>query len=375
LAGSFFFKAMESDSTRSKFNSSALLMAQQRRYGFSWQEIAARKKSYSYSISRRNFVNEKWAVRRYEYIRAGSRKPVPVLFSDICFPAMPENKPKRKLIDRLRNKYRLVVMNDDTFEERLSLRQTPLGFLILISAITIVMTTLIVSLIAFTPIREYIPGYANVSAESELLNLQWKTDSLERSMKLKQQYLDNVMTILSGKDTAEHPQNPHDSSKKYTNLKFKPSAADSALRNRVESQDQYALTVNFTKRDGIAGFFFFAPIKGTVSNTFNAAEEHFGVDISASNDNEPVRATLEGTVISAGWTINDGYVIQVQHSNNIISIYKHNAALLKKTGDYVKAGDPIAIVGNSGEQIAGPHLHFELWYNGAALDPQEYMVF
>lgn len=293
----------------------------------------------------------------------------------LSFSEMPENKAKRKLVDRLRNRYRLVVMNDDTFEERFSLRLTPLGFLILISSVTIIMTALVVSLVAFTPIREYIPGYADVDSETELLKMNWKADSLEKSMNARQKYIDNLAMILSGRDTAEHPKNPRDSTKKFTNLNFKPSKEDSAMRLAFESQDEYSLSVDFARKGGIAGFFFFAPIKGTVSNTFNAAEEHFGVDIAATDENVPVRATLDGTVISANWTTDDGYVIQVQHSNNIISIYKHNAALLKKPGEYVKAGDPIAIVGSSGEQIAGPHIHFELWYNGAPVDPQDYMVF
>lgn len=288
---------------------------------------------------------------------------------------MAENKAKRKLIDRLRNRYRLVVMNDDTFEERFSLRLTPLGFLILIAGITIVMTALVVSLVAFTPIREYIPGYADVNQQKELLALNWKADSLEQTLEARQHYLDNIAMILSGRDTAEHPKNPRDSTKKFTNLNFKPSKEDSSMRSSFESRDEYSLNVDFVHKGGIAGFFFFVPVKGTVSNTFNAAEEHFGVDIAASEENEPVRATLDGTVIAANWTTGDGYVIQVQHSNNIISIYKHNAALLKKPGDYVKAGDPIAIVGSSGEQIAGPHLHFEIWYNGAAVNPQDFMVF
>ena len=116
-------------------------------------------------------------------------------------------------------------------------------------------------------------------------------------------------------------------------------------------------------------------MKGTVSNAFNSAEGHLGVDVAASDENEPIRCTLDGTIISASFTTEDGYVIAVQHSDNLISIYKHNAALLKKPGEYVKAGDPIAIVGNSGEQISGPHLHFELWYNGTPINPVDYMVF
>ena len=288
---------------------------------------------------------------------------------------MAPEKQKRKLIDRLRNKYRLVVMNDDTFEERFSLRLTPMGFLILISVVTIIMTALVVSLVAFTPIREYIPGYADVGMQRKLIDLNFKTDSLEKSLKARQQYMDNLALILSGRDSAEHPANPRDSTKKFTNLNFKPSAADLALRDSIEQMDQYALSFDVRHRGGIAGFFFFVPVQGTVSNAFNAAEEHYGVDIAAQDENEPVRATLDGTIISANWTTDDGYVIQVQHSNNMISIYKHNAALLKKTGDYVKAGDPIGIVGSSGEQISGPHLHFELWYNGSPIDPQDYMVF
>ncbi|MBI3511094.1 MAG: M23 family metallopeptidase [Bacteroidetes bacterium] len=287
---------------------------------------------------------------------------------------MTEHKAKNKLIHRLRNRYRLVVMNDDTFEERFSWRQTPLGFLIAIISLTIFMIALVVVLIAFTPIREYIPGYADETSQQKLLDLHFKTDSIEKILTDQQKYTDNILTILKGKDSAEHPVNPRDTTKKYTNLNFKPSKEDTALRNDVESMDQYSLTANFDRKGGIGDFFFFVPLQGTVTNIFNAAEEHFGVDIAATDDNEPVRSTLDGTVISAGWTIDNGYVIEIQHANNIISIYKHNAALLKKTGDYVKAGDPIAIVGSSGEQMIGPHLHFELWYNGTPVDPQDYIL-
>ncbi|MDQ3110445.1 MAG: M23 family metallopeptidase [Bacteroidota bacterium] len=288
---------------------------------------------------------------------------------------MTTEKQKRKLIERLRNKYRLVVMNDDTFEERFSLRLTPLGFLILIFVSTSIMIALVVSLVAFTPLREYIPGYADVGMQKDLMKLTWKTDSMEKALVNKQKYMDNLSMILSGRDSAELPSDPRDTTKKYTNLDFRPSAADSALRNEIESMDQYSLAIGVKQKGGISGFFFFIPVTGSVTNTFNASEEHFGVDVTASDENEPVRVTLDGTVISAGWTTGDGYVISVQHSDNLISIYKHNAALLKKPGEYVKAGDPIAIVGSSGEQISGPHIHFELWYNGTPIDPNEYMVF
>jgi murein DD-endopeptidase MepM/ murein hydrolase activator NlpD len=288
---------------------------------------------------------------------------------------MSAEKQKPKLIARLRNKYRLVIMNDDTFEERFSLRLTPGGFLMLIAVVTIVMITLVVSLVAFTPIREYIPGYQDVDMQTKLVKLNWQADSIEKSLEARQKYVDNIATILAGKDASEHPKNPRDTTKDYSDLNFRPSAADTALRSEIESMDQYSLAIDVKHHGGISGFFFFVPVKGIVSNAFNSAEGHLGVDISASDENEPIRCTLDGTVISASFTTEDGYVIAVQHSDNLISIYKHNAALLKKPGEYIKAGDPIAIVGNSGEQISGPHLHFELWYNGTPLNPVDYMVF
>lgn len=268
----------------------------------------------------------------------------------------------------------MVVMDDSTFEERVSVTLTPLGILVAISAITIVMTALVVSLIAFTPIREYIPGYADVGMQQDLIELNEKTDSLVREAEANEQYLANLKKILKGNDTAVIVQNPTDTTKKYENLNFSRSPEDSALRDEFENSDQYSLAIGVTRKTGISGYFFFAPVKGSITSSFNLAEEHFGVDV-ASSENESVKATLDGTVISSGWNPEDGYVIQVQHSNNLISVYKHNAALLKKTGQFVKAGEPIAIIGNSGEHSTGPHVHFEIWYNGAPVDPQEYVVF
>ncbi len=284
-----------------------------------------------------------------------------------------QNK-KKSWKDRLRTRFRMVVMDDSTFEERVSVTLTPLGILVAISAITIVMTALVVSLIAFTPIREYIPGYADVGMQQDLIALNEKTDSLVREAEANEQYLANIKKILKGNDTAVIVQNPTDTTKKYENLSFSRSPEDSALRDEFENSDQYSLAIGVTRKTGISGYFFFAPVKGSITSSFNLAEEHFGVDV-ASSENESVKATLDGTVISSGWNPEDGYVIQVQHSNNLISVYKHNAALLKKTGQFVKAGEPIAIIGNSGEHSTGPHVHFEIWYNGAPVDPQEYVVF
>jgi murein DD-endopeptidase MepM/ murein hydrolase activator NlpD len=286
---------------------------------------------------------------------------------------MSTKKEKRKLVDRLRNKYRLVVMNEDTFEERFSLRQTPLGFLWLSASFMLVIIFLVVILIAFTPIREYIPGYADVGVQNQLIKLNFQADSLQKSVVFKQRYLDNIALILSGKDSAIQPKDLRDSTKNYGNMNFQTNAADSALRNEIENQDQYSLTIDVKPRGGVSGFFFFVPIKGEVSSAFDLREENFGVDILSADENEPVRSTLDGTVIASGWSTAYGYVISVQHAENLISIYKYNSVALKKPGESVRAGDPIAIVGSFGKQ--GPQLHFELWYNGTAINPTDYMVF
>ena len=286
---------------------------------------------------------------------------------------MSTKKEKRKLVDRLRNKYRLVVMNEHTFEERFSLRQTPLGFLWLSASFMLVIIFLVVILIAFTPIREYIPGYADVGVQNQLIKLNFQADSLQKSVVFKQRYLDNIALILSGKDSAIKPKDLRDSTKNYGNMNFQTNAADSALRHEIENQDQYSLTIDVKPRGGVSGFFFFVPMKGEVSSTFNLGEENFGVDILSADENEPVRSTLDGTVIASGWSTAYGYVISVQHAENLISIYKYNSVALKKPGESVRAGDPIAIVGSFGKQ--GPQLHFELWYNGTAINPSDYMVF
>ncbi len=286
---------------------------------------------------------------------------------------MSTKKEKRKLVDRLRNKYRLVVMNEHTFEERFSLRQTPLGFLWLSASFMLVIIFLVVILIAFTPIREYIPGYADVGVQNQLIKLNFQADSLQKSVVFKQRYLDNIALILSGKDSAIQPKDIRDSTKNYGNMNFQTNAADSALRNEIENQDQYSLTIDVKPRGGVSGFFFFVPMKGEVSSAFNLGEENFGVDILSADENEPVRSTLDGTVIASGWSTAYGYVISVQHAENLISIYKYNSVALKKPGESVRAGDPIAIVGSFGKQ--GPQLHFELWYNGTAINPTDYMVF
>jgi murein DD-endopeptidase MepM/ murein hydrolase activator NlpD len=282
---------------------------------------------------------------------------------------------KDKLLKRLRNQYRLVVMNDDTFEEKLSLRLTPLGLFILVGSVTIIMVMLVTSLIAFTPLREYIPGYSDAGVRRNLIKLSLKSDSLEKSFVEEALFIANVKNVLSGDMKADSVQNRPDKSKEFNKLPMDASQKEAELRKSIEEQDKYSLNYDAeTTKNAISNFSFFTPLKGIVSGSFKASEQHYGVDV-VGPENEAIKTALDGTVILATWSSETGYTITVQHSNNLISVYKHNSVLLKKIGDYVKAGDPIAIIGNSGEQTTGPHLHFELWYNGNPIDPQDYMVF
>lgn len=288
---------------------------------------------------------------------------------------MTGEKKRKRFITRLMHKYRLVVMNDDTFEEKVSLKLTPLNLFTLVGSVIILLIVIVTSLIAFTPLREYIPGYADVTLNRKLDELVQRTDSLETVLAYNAHYIWNVRNILEGNvvDTSAKAKPPAPGKKENINLD--PRSKENELRQQIESQDPYSLGhEELTARNNISSFFFFSPIKGTVTGPFDMAGEHYGVDIVAP-ENEAIKATLDGTVVFANWTSETGYVIQIQHSNNLISVYKHNSALMKKAGQHVKAGEVVAIIGNTGEHTTGPHLHFELWYNGIPVDPQDYMVF
>jgi murein DD-endopeptidase MepM/ murein hydrolase activator NlpD len=291
---------------------------------------------------------------------------------------MSEDKEKKgELLKRLKLRYRLVVMNDDTFEEKISLSLTPLKLFITLGTIIILMIILVTSVIAFTPLREYIPGYADVSIWRKLISISRKSDSLEQEIAAKNLYLESLNKVLSGEIGADElDYSKPDTAVKFDNLKISASENEVKLRDQVESSiDIYSIDRRTSaSKPSENSYFFFTPIKGIVSNSFNEQEKHYGVDI-LGRENEPIKATMDGTVILATWTSETGHTITIQHNNQYISVYKHNSILLKKVGSSVKAGEPIAIIGNSGEHTTGPHLHFELWYNGRAIDPQDYISF
>lgn len=287
---------------------------------------------------------------------------------------MAQSKIIKYLISRSRTKLRLVIMKEETFEEKFALRLTPLKTFIITGLIVILLITITTYIIAFTPLREYIPGYADVGMKRNLIYLSLKTDSLINKVNSQATYIENLNKVISGKAGNEQVKDTASITKPEPITTLVKSEEDSILRSIIESQNQYDLAMDAEGdiSNSIAGFYFFTPLNGTITEEFNAKQKHYGIDI-VGKPNEAIKATLDGTVVFAGFTSETGYVIAVQHSNNLFSIYKHNSALLKSIGDYVKAGDAIAIIGNTGELSTGPHLHFELWYNGNPVNPKEYM--
>lgn len=276
-----------------------------------------------------------------------------------------------------RDKYRFAVRNDHTLEEVWSIVMTRYNAFLLGTFIFLFIIWGTATLISFTNLREFIPGYPDVTMRRNILMSAIRLDSLDRELKLRDKYFDNLNAIISGNQPVDMPL-LQDTAKKYNSIKFNTSPEDSVLRSHVEKEEKYNLTLGPTAVEsvsGLASLHFFPPVKGIVSGKYDVRTKHFGTDI-VTKPKAIVSAVLNGTVIFTGWTMETGFVIEIQHPNNIISVYKHNASLLKETGDLVRAGDVISVVGDSGElYTTGPHLHFELWYKGSPLDPEKHILF
>lgn len=292
---------------------------------------------------------------------------------------MAQRKKQQKKLARLRNKFRLVVMNIDSFEERFSLVLSPLNIFTWGGLTLLALIFLTVSLIAFTPLREWIPGYLDAGTRQKATEAALRADSLAYELTQQQLMLANIQLILQGLDPdsvhgTEKPQPQADVN--YDTISGKVSKEDLELRKEMETAIAYSLAAGAGRasESSIRGFTFFSPVRGVITSQYNAADKHYGIDVAAPKD-EPIKATLDGTVIMATWTYETGHVIQLQHQNNLISVYKHNSVLLREVGDHVKAGEPIAIIGESGELTNGPHLHFELWFKGLPINPESYIVF
>lgn len=273
----------------------------------------------------------------------------------------------------------MVIMNDDTLEETAAWNLRPLNVFVTAGLAIILLITITTFIIAFTGLREYIPGYADLNTKRRVYNLVLKADSMEQALKEKEQYFQNIRNVISGNMEAGDSDIKKVKEKSVAGIdtihKLNKSPQDAALRKMIESQDRFSIREGYSAMENsIKSFVFFPPLKGTLTSRFDPIQKHYGIDIVAGA-NEPIKAALDGTVVLANFTSETGYVIGIQHSNNLFSLYKHNSALLKKAGDFVKAGEVIAIIGNTGEFSQGPHLHFELWLNGTAVNPQKYIAF
>ncbi|MBT4916323.1 MAG: M23 family metallopeptidase [Formosa sp.] len=281
---------------------------------------------------------------------------------------------KKKLQTKLLHKYRLVVLNEDTFEERFAVKLTRLNVFSLSSLAAIILIILTTLLIVLTPLREYIPGYSSAALQKQALNLSYKTDSLIKAINMNDLYIKSIKSALSGEVSSVviNKDSIFKAAQADTDVfELIPSAADSILREKVSREDKYNL---FKTAISSKDFVFFPPVNGPLSAGFDSKEKHYAVDI-VTPINTPVKSTSDGRVIFTSWTSEAGYVIIIDHGDELISVYKHNSSLTKSQGEIVKSREVIAISGGSGELSTGPHLHFELWSNGVPLNPANFMDF
>jgi murein DD-endopeptidase MepM/ murein hydrolase activator NlpD len=279
---------------------------------------------------------------------------------------------KKPLKQRLLNKYRLVVLNEETYEERISYKLTRLNIFLFIALISTLLVITTISLIAFTSIKEYIPGYDSTLLRQKAVENIETLDSLEKVIQTNQKFINSVGAVILGDVSEEDIVNESNIVKvDVSELDFKTNVQDSLLRSIVEKEDRFNA---FESPSSKVEYVLIRPINGKISSQFDLNQKHFGVDIPASN-NTPIKAVSDGRVIFSEWTIETGYVIIIEHSFGLTSVYKHNSTGLVNQGDYVNSGQAVALSGNTGELSTGPHLHFELWSDGNPVDPLEYISF
>ncbi|HYQ57678.1 MAG TPA: M23 family metallopeptidase [Draconibacterium sp.] len=280
---------------------------------------------------------------------------------------------EKKFFNKLKNQYRLIIYNDTTFQSVWSMKLSRLKVFTVTSLTSAILVILVILLIATTGLREYIPGYPKAEYRQMLVRNALMVDSLEQELAKRDQFFRTIQAVLGGEVPEDELATPIEI--ENNEVEFKAYNHDSVFQDKLLAE-QLSLSIRDEEQNvtQMSQIHFFVPVKGVVSEHFKNTPDHFGVDL-VSEPNARISSVLDGTVIFAGWTLETGYVAYIQHEANMISVYKHNAELLKKTGETVKAGEAIAIIGNTGELSSGPHLHFELWYDGKALDPEQYIDF
>lgn len=277
--------------------------------------------------------------------------------------------------EKKRTNYRLAVIDDKSHEQLVTIRFTKTSAFVAILTILVMLCALVYSITAYTPVRTFIPGYPDAHSKRAAIQNAIKVDSLERVIFRWEMYSENLKRVLAGEEALKidsiliNTRKPSDAKADVSGL----MKQDSLLRQNVMEEEQFGISARKQRDLPVEGMLFFTPLKGVVSQGYDAAIHPY-VDITAPSGSV-VKAVLDGTVIFSGWSDDAGHTIQIQHDGDIVSIYKHNEKLLKKTGDKVSAGTPIALVGNTGEMTTGAHLHFELWHKGETLDPTKHISF
>ncbi|GHT08601.1 peptidase M23 [Bacteroidia bacterium] len=274
--------------------------------------------------------------------------------------------------EKAKFKYKLSFLNENTLEEVFSLKLSPLSATLLLAGFATVLVVLTSVVIIKTPIRNYLPGYLDDDMRQQMLVNALKTDSLEEVIRIQSGYLLNITGLLNG--TNKVATIPVSDASTVQPEEFQKSAMLTEFMRTYEEEEKYNVNTPTSSLALPENLIFYKPARGYISSHFDLKKKHYGIDV-ATKPKESVLATMRGMVIFAGFEATGGYVIELQHSSGVVSVYKHNAVLLKKQGETVDAGEAIAIVGNSGTLSNGVHLHFELWNKGTALNPEEFIVF
>ncbi|EJW99540.1 peptidase, M23 family [gut metagenome] len=284
-----------------------------------------------------------------------------------------QRKRKKAIWKDIKFKYRLTIINENTLEEVVNLHVSKLnGVSVLLSVLTVLFltTTLIITL---TPLRNYLPGYMNSEIRAQVVENALRADSLQLLVERQNLYIMNIQDIFKGEVNTDSIHSMDSLTVLRSDSLMERTQRETAFRKQYEETEKYNLT-NITARTDADGLIFFRPTQGMVSTPYDVEKQHFGTDIAA-NPGESVLAVLDGTVILSTYTAENGYLIEVQHSHNFVSVYKHCGLLLKKAGESVKAGEAIATVGTADERNTGPHLHYELWHQGKAINPEQFILF
>ncbi|MFV0544704.1 MAG: M23 family metallopeptidase [Bacteroides sp.] len=286
---------------------------------------------------------------------------------------MLKKKRSKAFWKNIKFKYKLTIFNENTLEEVVGLRVSKLNGLSVLLSVLTVLFLIAACIIAFTPLRNYLPGYVNSDIRAQIVDHALKVDSLQQVIDKQNLYILNIQDIFSGRVRIDTVQTIDSLTTARHDTLMERTKREEEFRKQYEETEKYNLNTIASKPD-VSGLIFYCPTRGLISEHFNADQKHYGLDIAA-NPNESVLATMDGTVILSTYTAETGFLIMVQHSQDFVSVYKHCGSLLKHDGDRVKGGEAIALVGNKGTYSTGPHLHFELWFKGRPINPESYIVF